>query len=143
MANKEISPLDQQITELATQGLCPYAIEEKLGMPYYTIRIEHHKALMAGYSERETRLSTKAPKKTGRRKKYATPEEAKEARARRKRERYRNDPEFRRRTMERNMRYQNKRYAEDPEYRHMRSGYSRNSYRRRKEADNGKEQETH
>lgn len=41
--------LDQRIKTFASQGLSPYEIEEKLGIKHYTIRIEHHEALMNGY----------------------------------------------------------------------------------------------
>lgn len=43
--------LDAQITALAAEGLSPYEIEERLGIPHYTIHVAHHAALMAGYAQ--------------------------------------------------------------------------------------------
>lgn len=58
--------LDQRIKTFASQGLSPYEIEEKLGFKHYTIHIEHHEALMAGYSfdvKSEKKLAAKERKR--------------------------------------------------------------------------------
>lgn len=97
--------LDQRIRTFASQGLSPYEIEEKLGLQHYTIRIEHHEALMAGYSS-----DTKSEKKLAakeRKREYQRTYDAdhRKERARKKRQRYANDPEYRKRVQEAQKRY--------------------------------------
>lgn len=41
--------IEERITQMASCGLSPYVIEERLGMEHYTIHIKYHKALMNGY----------------------------------------------------------------------------------------------
>lgn len=41
--------IEERITQMASCGLNPYVIEERLGMEHYTIHIKHHQALMNGY----------------------------------------------------------------------------------------------
>lgn len=100
--------LDQRIRTFASQGLSPYEIEERLGMEHYTIRIEHHEALMAGYSsdtKSEKKLAAKERKREYQR---AYDADHRKERARKKRQRYANDPEFRKRKQEAEKRYREK-----------------------------------
>lgn len=41
--------IEERITQMASCGLSPYVIEERLGMEHYTIHIKYHQALMNGY----------------------------------------------------------------------------------------------
>lgn len=100
--------LDQRIKTFASQGLSPYEIEEKLGVKHYTIHIEHHEALMAGYSS-----DTKSEKKLAAKERKREYQRAYEANHRKERkrihqERYANDLEYRKRIQEAQKRYREK-----------------------------------
>ena len=100
--------LDQRIKTFASQGLSPYEIEEKLGIKHYTIHIEHHEALMAGYSS-----DTKSEKKLAAKERKRAYQRAYEANHRKERkrihqERYANDLEYRKRIQEAQKRYREK-----------------------------------
>ena len=100
--------LDQRIKTFASQGLSPYEIEEKLGIKHYTIHIEHHEALMAGYSS-----DTKSEKKLAAKERKRDYQRAYEANHRKERkrihqERYANDLEYRKRIQEAEKRYREK-----------------------------------
>lgn len=100
--------LDQRIKTFASQGLSPYEIEEKLGIKHYTIHIEHHEALMAGYSS-----DTKSEKKLAAKERKRDYQRAYEANHRKERkrihqERYANDLEYRKRIQEAQKRYREK-----------------------------------
>ncbi len=100
--------LDQRIRTFASQGLSPYEIEERLGMEHYTIHIKYHQALMAGYSsdtKSEKKLAAKERKREYQR---AYDADHRKERARKKRQRYANDPEFRKRKQEAGKRYREK-----------------------------------
>ena len=100
--------LDQRIKTFASQGLSPYEIEEKLGFKHYTIHIEHHEALMAGYSfdvKSEKKLAAKERKRE-----YQRTYEANHRKERKRihQERYANDLEYRKRIQEAQKRYREK-----------------------------------
>lgn len=100
--------LDQRIRAFASQGLSPYEIEEKLGFKHYTIHIEHHEALMAGYSfdvKSEKKLAAKELKRD-----YQRAYEANHRKERKRihQERYANDLEYRKRIQEAQKRYREK-----------------------------------
>lgn len=120
--------LDQRIKTFASQGLSPYEIEEKLGFKHYTIHIEHHEALMAGYSfdvKSEKKLAAKERKRD-----YQRAYEAnhRKERARKKRQRYENDPEFRERMKAAYKRYREKHALEI-------SARNKERYRKKKEEE--------
>lgn len=100
--------LDQRIKTFASQGLSPYEIEEKLGFKHYTIHIEHHEALMAGYSfdvKSEKKLAAKELKRD-----YQRAYEANHRKERKRihQERYANDLEYRKRIQEAQKKIQRK-----------------------------------
>lgn len=100
--------LDQRIKTFASQGLSPYEIEEKLGFKHYTIHIEHHEALMTGYSfdvKSEKKLAAKELKRD-----YQRAYEANHRKERKRihQERYANDLEYRKRIQEAQKRYREK-----------------------------------
>lgn len=75
--------LDAQITALAAEGLSPYEIEERLGIPHYTVHAAHHAALMAGYAQEKP---SETVEKNEQRKKKTYYEEHREECLRRMRE---------------------------------------------------------
>lgn len=58
-----MTEIELSITRLAAIGRSPYQIESELGIPHYTIHLQYHAALQAGYA-RMARLEDSKTKKS-------------------------------------------------------------------------------
>lgn len=59
-----MTEIELSITRLAALGRSPCQIEAELGIPHYTIHLEHHAALQAGYARRARLEDSKSKEST-------------------------------------------------------------------------------
>ena len=81
-----MTDIEERITQMASCGLNPYVIEERLGMEHYTIHIKYHHALMNGYTVAPAsgRIHTLSAKEKAARKRERAKEYREEKRDKRK-----------------------------------------------------------